>query len=729
MVKRQGIDMTDSSFDITEERFRRLKAFTAHGATLRELSGTQVVGDCPFCGKERHFFVNWEKLLWDCKVCGEKGNQKTFLEKINDRNKAQLTDKLVQSLAEERKLPPEAFEWVELGYHRGSYTIAVRDHEKRLIDLRTYRVGSKAMSTAGMTTGLFGLPEMVLRRNEPVYICEGEWDTIAMQWLLQKIRKPGTAVCSPGANTFKPEWADHFKGREVRVCYDNDQAGEKGEMLVLDRLAKIAKSMQFVHWPSGFSQGFDVRDLVVKYAVNQKKPKKTFSLIRKYLKPRPRRDITADQELSLEEGKAPEVDPSVTIEDVFRAYEGLLFEPSRMGIEMCAIASLAAVFNTDPIWVFLVAPPSSGKTAIISGFRYLAQPYDEMALFISHVTTHSLISGMETKRGDPSLFAELNGGKKAFFIKDFTPVVAMRDPDKEDIYAQFRDAYDGYTMKSFGNGVKREYNDLKFSLVAGVTDCIYDESVNFQALGERFGKLNIGRGHHDTEFSRNAIAKSMTTRDDFKEMEDKCARMVYSCMKNLAKRAEEADFKLPGVSKELEQAIIGLSIYVSSMRGVVSRDKYKRDYIKSAPYTETGIRFAKMLVAIACVRAFMYGRDTATLEDLPLLKKIAHDTVNPRDEEVLRNVYRINKEGLVNPFQKNILDGSRYTAYTIRCVLDDMCMLNILQRYRAGRKHLYKVSERMLEVMKDAQLYEERVEPKKILIIKRKKKGAGNGKV
>ena len=299
----------------------------------------------------------------------------------------------------------------------------------------------------------------------------------------------------------------------------------------------------------------------------------------------------------------------------------------------------------------------------------------------------------------------------------------MRDSDKEDIYAQFRDAYDGYTMKSFGNGVKREYNALKFSLIAGVTDCIYDESVNFQALGERFGKLNIGRGGYDTEFSRQAISKSMTTRDDFREMEERCAKTVYSCMKNLAKKAEEADFKLPSVSKVMESAIIGLSLYVSSMRGVVSRDKYKRDYIKSAPYTETGIRFAKMLVATACVRAFMYGRNETTVDDLPLLKKIASDTVNPRDEEVLKNVYKINKEGLVTPFQKNILDGSRYTAYTIRCVLDDMCMLNVLHRYRAGRKHLYKVSDRMLEVVKDAKFYEEKApKTEKFLKIRRDKK-------
>ena len=34
----------------------------------------QYVCDCPFCGKEGHFYINIKTQMWDCKKCGEYGN-------------------------------------------------------------------------------------------------------------------------------------------------------------------------------------------------------------------------------------------------------------------------------------------------------------------------------------------------------------------------------------------------------------------------------------------------------------------------------------------------------------------------------------------------------------------------------------------------------------------------------------------------------------------------------
>jgi len=47
--------------------------------------GNQYISNCPYCNKERHFYINRHTQLWDCKKCGEEGNiikLLTFLGKL-----------------------------------------------------------------------------------------------------------------------------------------------------------------------------------------------------------------------------------------------------------------------------------------------------------------------------------------------------------------------------------------------------------------------------------------------------------------------------------------------------------------------------------------------------------------------------------------------------------------------------------------------------------------------
>lgn len=699
-----------SEIDLTEDKYKPMRLFTMHGAALHSMSGTQVLGDCPFCGKDNKFYINPEKILWDCKVCGQSGNRQSFLEKINERNKKQLTPQLVRALAEDRGLPEAAFDWLELGYSN-QYTFGIREAGGKLVDIRIYKPGSKVISTSGSKVCLLGLPELAKDKSNKVYICEGESDTIAVQWLLGAAGKGGRAVCSPGAGTFKPEWADFFKGKEVFVLYDHDAAGLKGEMVVLDRLAKVAKQLMFCHWPAGKPPGFDARDFIIKNGVAKKTPKRCFKFLSSLFKDKPRTNVDQEIEAMLSENQPPEVDPSITIIDVLRAYDELLHDPNHMSIELAIIMMVSNLFDTDPVWMFLVAPPSSGKTQVINGLKYLCQPYEEIGYSMSAITTHALVSGMETKRGDPSVFAKLDGKRMTLIIKDFSTVTSMPESEKMEINAQLRDGYDGYTSKSFGNGVVRTYNHLKFGLLAAVTDDIYNEAVTNQALGERFAKLNIGRSN-DLAFAEGAMDKALSdaSRSTFKEDEDRCARMVHSCVKNIMKRVMDGT-PLPKLSSELQEAIKGISLYVAAMRGTVSRDKFRRDYIKSAPYSETGIRFAKMIANIAAYHALIYGRQLATLEDLPLIRRIALDTINQRDEEILRKVWLLNREASDRePIKHVIQEGSKYTQYTVHCVLEDLVMLDMLNREKEGRKHYYRVSLKMKSIIEKARLYQSKEE-------------------
>lgn len=89
----------------------------------QSLTGSgQWIADCPFCGKQKHFYMNSKNGLWDCKVCLEKGNWYQFQKRVGSgvdneneevkekKKKARKSSKLISSLEsinehfEERKL-------------------------------------------------------------------------------------------------------------------------------------------------------------------------------------------------------------------------------------------------------------------------------------------------------------------------------------------------------------------------------------------------------------------------------------------------------------------------------------------------------------------------------------------------------------------------------------------------------------------------------------------------
>ena len=103
----------------------------------------------------------------------------------------------------------------------------------------------------GSTSQLFGVDTIFEKLD--VVICEGEFDAMRLQ------AYGYCAVSSTGgAGTFKDEWLHHFIGRNVYVCYDNDEAGLKGGVKLLTRAFSIAPKLVVL---PAFANGKPVKDV------------------------------------------------------------------------------------------------------------------------------------------------------------------------------------------------------------------------------------------------------------------------------------------------------------------------------------------------------------------------------------------------------------------------------------------------------------------------------------
>ena len=689
----------------------KLKAFTIHGVRFIGERGNQNYGDCPFCSGAGKFYASQDSQLWDCKKCGKRGNFLQFLEETAKQNVENIDDDFLKKLCIERKLPLAALEPWEIGRNGMNYTFPVRDDRGIIQDLRIYCPGKGGVkATKGCHTGLLGLHMLKKCPNDwPVYLCEGDWDGMAFYWLLRFLKKPGLVLATPGANTFKKEWARFLDNRVVNVLYDNDEAGEAGDLMVKERLTGTAKQVSFLHWSNKLPTGYDIRDIVALEAIKKKKPVKTYKAILSMLRDQPRKKAVASA--GVVEQTAQHAEPEKkSLEEVFEVFKRWLFLKNTHAIEMMLAVAISNLVDGDPLWLFLVAPPGGAKTEVLTGLTDSPDVY-----FTSSLTPHALISGAPwTTGGDPSLIPKLNG--KILVIKDFTSIMSKRDVEKDEIFGILRDAYDGKCSKVFGTGVKRSY-ESKFTIISAVTPEIYKLSNEHQSLGERFLKFTIGSNLvHASE--EEIIDRAITNLNRETDMRKEISETVRGYLFHKFKEYDRE--KLPALSPKLKTSLVALAQIGARMRGTVSRERYRPDLIATKPSAEIGSRLGKQLAKLALSLAIVHSRKEVNESDYVLCKKTMLDTISQRNEDILKCAYLNCPKPESTIRTKEISFRVRYPHATCARILSDMEMLDIVNRTGKANKYEWKLSPYVRGLIQKAELYktEEEINRPKLITVK-----------
>lgn len=650
--------------------------------------------------------MNVKSLLWDCKVCHKKGNYQNFLEQMNEMYISGMDTTGKQRLAQNRGLPVEAFRKWGVGKNGTMYSIPIYNFNGKLQDLRTYRLGKKVMSSPACVVGLMGLDKLVNEPKEyPIYVCEGEWDGMALSWLLDSLKIKASIVSVPGAGTFKKEWIPHFKDRNVMVMYDNDEAGENGEHVVRERLYGVAKTIKYLHWPVRFPAGYDLRDFITSEAVKGKRPRRTIRLLGQMLRDNPRKGVpnvaTTTEEKEAKPLAEPfKIDRTMTIEKVYATFKKWMHITNTDPIEV-AIATMASnKLKGDPLWMFIVAPPGGSKTEILSAFDKCPSVY-----ITSSLTPHALISGAAFKNGvDPSLIPQLDG--KTLIVKDFTSIMGKRENEKEEIFSILRDAYDGKCGKVFGTGTHRHYVS-HFTILSGVTGSIYELGNQYAALGERFLKFYIGdnlRHMAETDIIRRAC---LNVNNEL-NMRDELSNAVASYIHLIYERMDSPDFKTPKIPERILRKLVSLAQWGARMRGIISREKYTTDMIIGRPSAEVGSRLGKNLIKLAYSLAIANMRNEVNDRDFEIVKKAMVDTISQRNDDILKSVYQACPTIDDSIDTMSIVTKTKYTRTTVSRVLDDMNLLHIVKKLGRNNKYAWTMSDYMRKLIESAELYKKK---------------------
>lgn len=682
-----------------------LNGFRTHGVEFYRIVGEQAVGHCPFCEKENHFYANKETRLWDCKRCGESGNFEDFLGKIAALYVDQLSEERLRLLAKDRGIPAVAFRPWNFGFNGDRYSLPIQNSKGRTVDIRMFRAGGKILSTPTAGTGLFNIRELVLPENLrlPVWICEGEWDAVAWHWLLRRLAIRAVVVGVPGAGTFKDTWVPFLQDREVGVLYDNDLAGSKGANKVLKKLTGTAKNLKFLHWPEGFGDGYDIRDLAKEVYADKRTDQQAYQeVVVSNLRPEPpplqlEEDddvITLGHKSDREPIRtAPEILEPISTADLVRTYKKWLHMASTDALKVMFGVVLANKLEGDPIWLFLVAPPGGSKSELLMSLSKSAEAHA-----ISSLTPHTLISGASWKEGqDPSLLPQLKD--KVLIIKDFTTLLTLHYSVRDEIFGTLRDVYDGQTEKVFGNGIRRRYN-VHFGILAGVTPAIETFNVMHQGLGERFLKFRIS-GNWDQISEEDKILRALNNIGHENAMRSELQEAATRWLAN----ASLPD-PIPLISEEFKMSLVHLAKFSARMRGVVERDKFSQQVLYK-PSSEVGTRIAKQLAKLGQGIAMFLEKRTLDEEVYTIVRRIALDTVPDRVEDIVRALWMTHFDNPGSTCRTaDVVFRTRLPQTTVFRCLEDMKLLRLVESVSDKGPAQWRLSAKILEHIQKARVYE-----------------------
>lgn len=307
----------------------------------------------------------------------------------------------------------------------------------------------------------------------------------------------------------------------------------------------------------------------------------------------------------------------------------------------------------DPVWLFVVGPPGSGKTSIIINC-VSALPNAHIESSITPKTLLSCAAQGNTK----SLLLHIGSGILAF--KDFTTILSKNEDAQREIVSQFREIYDGsFSSKT---GVEWRAWSGKLTVIAAVTYAIERAWAIHRDLGERFMQVRWPKGEGGKIAAMARLQRGQETR-------------ISTDMKTLVKQwYGDGKQSAPSLPVHIGPEIDRLSTAVANLRASVIRDSHgKREVIDTNPAEEPS-RIVKSIESVIVHHAALMGHDTPDDLDIAAGRRLALDSIPSKRIKIISAIPPNDNIPLTT-----LCDLTGIPKSTIQYQLDELMALQIIE--------------------------------------------------
>ena len=316
---------------------------------------------------------------------------------------------------------------------------------------------------------------------------------------------------------------------------------------------------------------------------------------------------------------------------------------------------------SDPLWLALIAPPSTLKTGLLTALADATGAY-----ILDSLTPQTFISGLVREQEPGAKYGLLHqlGERPNLIIKDLSGILSTRSDNRGEIISQFRCIYDGEYARATGTGGQdaRARWRGRMTVIVGMTPIIDLYHTLNNQLGERFIQLRFAVAEDDVVAAAGqALENAAAGFEQRTALAAAFRAAIAACGRHLNRGA---------LTPPLRQRLQNLVAFVAKARTGVSRNS-KGD-VEQPPSPEGPGRLTKQLAALACGLAALRGTGTLTEDDYRLVERVAFDSIPETRSKILWALYDRGARVL-----SGFRDYVKVSDPTIRKNLEDLALLGL----------------------------------------------------
>ena len=342
--------------------------------------------------------------------------------------------------------------------------------------------------------------------------------------------------------------------------------------------------------------------------------------------------------------------------------------------------------ESDPVWTMIVAPPSSGKTALIQAIEGIDGVFG-----LGKLTGRTFVSGMSGE--DRSLLMWLNENNKWLIThKDWGTVTSLNPNERNEVLAQMRQIYDGTFDAQYGTGVKVNWRG-KLGFLVGATPAVDRLQKWSTELGERFVQFRPTAPDNHRVTIRASLNKGHEV--EMREALSGAYSRAFEKSKSIAGTE-------PAHAPEGDLVAGALGRFVALARAPVIHTHIGGGFEVSEP--EGPARLTGVFTQLYRAASLVFGGDHEAATNL--IVRMGLDSVTPGIRRKLITHLAGAESGLVIEGLGKVLGCD---DNTIRTHLDDLCALALASRTQPSTTAIYFASPLLRDLV--SQLYLDEFEP------------------